>query len=152
VSSAPLSCEHAAILAAALARLIPTDEHGPGAREAGVERYIERALGAEQRRHRDAYVRGLSALQASARARHGGDFDALSVAAQDAVLAQAERETDTAGFFALLRGHALEGMFGDPCWGGNAGQVGWALLGYPGPRPAWSERDQQLDLAPDHAR
>jgi gluconate 2-dehydrogenase gamma chain len=37
-------------------------------------------------------------------------------------------------FFQLLRAHTIEGMFSDPMHGGNAGLIGWQLVGYPGPR------------------
>lgn len=146
-----LSAEHAAILAAVLARLIPTDEHGPGADEARVARYIERALTAEHHEHRDAYFRGLSALQASARERHGAGFEQLDTAAQDALLEATERAAGSAAFFELVRTHAIEGMFGDPRWGGNDGLLGWALLDYPGPRREWTEHEQQLDVAPERS-
>jgi gluconate 2-dehydrogenase gamma chain len=147
VSSSRLTAEHAAVLAAMLDRLIPADEHGPGARAAGVCSYIERALAAEHHDQRDAYVRGLTALQAVARARHGRSFDRLDAAAQHALLAETEREATA--FFERVRRHAIEGMFGDPRWGGNRGYAGWELLGYPGPRAEWTERDQRLDAVAD---
>ena len=34
-------------------------------------------------------------------------------------------------FFQLLRTHTIEGMFSDPMHGGNAGLIGWQLIGYP---------------------
>jgi gluconate 2-dehydrogenase gamma chain len=37
-------------------------------------------------------------------------------------------------FFQLLRTHTIEGMFCDPMHGGNAGLIGWQLIGFPGPR------------------
>ena len=43
-------------------------------------------------------------------------------------------------FFRLLRTHTLEGMFSDPLHGGNAGLIGWQLIGYPG--PLMSYRDE----------
>ena len=43
-------------------------------------------------------------------------------------------------FFKLLRTHTIEGMFSDPMHGGNAGLIGWQLLGYPG--PVMSYRDE----------
>jgi gluconate 2-dehydrogenase gamma chain len=33
----------------------------------------------------------------------------------------------------MLRSHTIEGMFSDPMHGGNAGLIGWQLIGYPGP-------------------
>lgn len=147
MSPSRLTAEHAAILAAMLDRLIPADEHGPGARAAGVCSYVERALAAEHHEHRDAYLRGLTALQGLARARYASGFEGLDAAAQDALLAETER--DATSFFELARRHAIEGMFGDPRWGGNRGSAGWKLLGYPGPRAEWTERDQRLDAVPD---
>ena len=52
-------------------------------------------------------------------------------------------------FFELVRRHLIEGMFGDPRWGGNAEGRGWALVGYPGPRLVWTEADQRLGTPDD---
>jgi gluconate 2-dehydrogenase gamma chain len=40
----------------------------------------------------------------------------------------------------MLRQHTIEGMFCDPLHGGNAGLIGWQLIGYPG--PLMSYRDE----------
>ena len=56
-----LTGPEAATLDAIVARLIPTDEHGPGAREARAARYIDRALGGALASSRDAYRSGLAA-------------------------------------------------------------------------------------------
>jgi len=137
-----------AVLAAALERLIPEDEHGPGALEAGVGRYVEGAL---ERGGDEALLRwrtGLEALDGLARVREGAGFAALAPEAQDRVLAAAG-EGPPAAFFEELRARAIEGMFCDPAWGGNAGEAGWRLLGYPGPRHVWSAEDQRIeDSAP----
>jgi len=137
-----------AVLAAALERLIPADEHGPGAGEVGVGRYLAGALA----RAGDATVarwrEGLGALDALARAREGSGFAALSPEAQDRVLglaADGSAEGTAAAFFEELRRRALEGMFCDPAWGGNAGEAGWHLLGYPGPRHVWTAEQQRID-------
>jgi gluconate 2-dehydrogenase alpha chain len=146
-----LTQRHSAVLDALVARLIPTDEHGPGAREAGVPDYIVRSLGAEYGEHLETYAGGLAAIDALAEAR-GAGFAELAAADQDAVLLDVERGAGgvapaTTAFFGLVRSHVLEGMFGDPVWGGNAGHAGWRLLGYPGPRLEWTEAEQQLDVA-----
>ena len=127
-----------AALCAALDCLLPADEDGPGAVGLGAGSYIERALGAEHAASLPAYERGLDALDATALARHGDRFAALSSPARDAVLG------DAGAFLELLRTHAIEGCFGDPRWGGNAAGAGWALLGYPEPRTEWSEAEQRL--------
>jgi len=40
-------------------------------------------------------------------------------------------------FFQLLRTHTIEGMFCDPMHGGNAGLIGWQLIGFPGPQMSY---------------
>jgi gluconate 2-dehydrogenase gamma chain len=146
-----LTGPEAATLDAIVARLIPTDEHGPGAREARAARYIDRALGGALASSRDAYRSGLAAMDAHAQRAKGGLFAALSAGDQDDVLRDMERNAATgftpnsAVFFTLLRTHTWQGMFGDPYYGGNASFVGWDLLGYPGLRLAVSASDQRLD-------
>ena len=39
---------------------------------------------------------------------------------------------DSATFFTTLLSHAMQGMFGDPSYGGNANFAGWDLIGFPG--------------------
>lgn len=127
------------VLDAVVDRLIPSDETGPGAREAGVQTYIERSLAEAYAEHREVYAAGLAALRAA-------DFAASTADRQDEALAELERRGDV--FFDLVRRHAIEGMFGDPAWGGNAHRIGWDLLGYPGPRHVWDAADQELDVEP----
>jgi gluconate 2-dehydrogenase gamma chain len=137
----PLDLAQLATLDAALARLIPSDDGEPGAREAHVVRYVERALNGVHRGHVAAYRRGCGDLDELALARFGAPFASLADRSQDAVLRDAERAHR--GFFELMRSHAIEGMFGDPRWGGNAQLAGWRLLGYPGPRAVIEEADQR---------
>ena len=49
-------------------------------------------------------------------------------------------------FFDLVREHALQGMFGDPFHGGNAGFIGWDLIGFAGVKLAFSAAEQQMDV------
>jgi gluconate 2-dehydrogenase gamma chain len=138
------------LLDAIVARLVPSDEHGPGAREAGVTGYIAAALDGEYRADRRAYADGLAAVAEHAAREYGGSFAGLTADQQDDVLRELEggvvarAAAGSGGFFELLHGHVLEGMFGDPAWGGNAGGVGWDLLGYAGPRLEWTEEEQRL--------
>ena len=44
--------------------------------------------------------------------------------------------------------HTIQGMFGDPYYGGNANFVGWDLIGYPGIRMAVTEDDQRMSVKP----
>ena len=54
-------------------------------------------------------------------------------------------EKDDPGFFGLVRGHTLQGTFGDPYYGGNAGFAGWDMIGYPGVRLAVTQPQQAMD-------
>ena len=140
----------AVALDAVVARLIPSDSLGPGAREARAARYIDRALGGALASSREAYRAGLAALDAYAQRTRGGLFAALRDSDQDAVLSDIERGVvgftpNSVTFFNLLRTHTWQGTFGDPYYGGNAGFIGWDLLGYPGLRLAVSANDQRLD-------
>jgi gluconate 2-dehydrogenase gamma chain len=137
------------ILDAIVARLIPADANGPGAREAGAARYIDRALAGALATSRAAYNAGLAAIEDLARANGGKGFAALAPAAQDSVLARVEKGGqpgfvgDSAAFFLLVRAHTLQGTFGDPYYGGNADFIGWDLIAYPGiqmPVPANAQR------------
>jgi gluconate 2-dehydrogenase gamma chain len=141
-------------IAAAAARIFPSDPSGPGANEAGVVIYIDRQLasayGRDHYRYtqppfadgvpeqgyqgketpREIYRAGLKLL---------GRFHSLSPAGQDAKLTQIENTR----FFSLLRTHTIEGMFCDPMHGGNAGMIGWQLIGFPGPRMGYFEEVDQ---------
>src|SRR5690242_18877930 len=45
-------------------------------------------------------------------------------------------------FFDRIHRLTLEGMFGDPCYGGNRNFAGWDLIRYPGSKLASSPQDQ----------
>jgi gluconate 2-dehydrogenase gamma chain len=135
-----LSATDAATLAAICARIIPTDESGPGAAEAHAAVYIDRALGGWLAPALDAYTAGLAAIDAAARATRGQRFVDLAPAEQDTVLAA----LDQTPFFALVRAHTIQGTFCDPVYGGNANFVGWDLIGYPGVRLNVTAADQRM--------
>ena len=135
-----LSASEAATLAAICARLIPTDENGPGAAEARASVYIDRALTGWLAPFREAYAVGLAAVDDAARARGAKRFVDLAPAEQDAVL----RSLEDTSFFALVRTHTIQGTFCDPAYGGNANFVGWDLIGYPGVRLNVTPADQRM--------
>jgi gluconate 2-dehydrogenase gamma chain len=143
---------------AMLGRLIPADESGPGAIEARVLRYVDRALSGDLADSRPAYTAGVTATNAYARSRFGAEFADLTAAQQDAVLDEMERNVasgfspSSRAFFDLVREHALQGMFGDPVHGGNADFVGWDLIGFYGVKLEVTAAEQQLDVtvAPAH--
>ena len=155
-----LTATEADVLDAIVARLIPTDANGPGATEARAAHYIDRALGGALASSRQAYTAGFAALDRYARSSRGKAFTELSATDQDSVLIDVETGAATgftgssAAFFALVLNHTHQGTFGDPYYGGNAGFIGWDLIGYPGIRTMVTAADQQRlekhDLKPNH--
>jgi gluconate 2-dehydrogenase gamma chain len=135
----------ALIVAAAASRIFPSDDSGPGAREAGVAVYVDRQLAASYGRDRYRYTQppfedaspefGYQGKETPRQIYREGlkglkGFHLLPPADQDSALLQIESSV----FFALLRQNTIEGMFCDPIHGGNTGMVGWQLVGFPGPR------------------
>lgn len=153
-----LTAGEAELLEVICSRIIPSDENGPGAREARAAHYIDRALGGALAASKPAYTAGFAALDRYARSSRGKPFLELSERDMDSVLIDVETGAATgftgspAAFFAMVRTHTLQGTFGDPYYGGNANFVGWDLLGYPGVRTDVSAEDQRLGvtLAPNH--
>jgi gluconate 2-dehydrogenase gamma chain len=145
-----LTAAEADTLEAIVARLIPSDENGPGATEARAAHYIDRALTGPLRTSRDAYAAGLTAIDAYAMSSKGATFAKLSPANQDAVLIDMEKNVATgfvpnaATFFNLVRIHTIQGTFCDPYYGGNANFVGWDLIGFPGLRMSVGEEEQRI--------
>ena len=141
---------------------MPSDEHGPGATEAMAVRYIDRALAGALADQRDAYRVGLEALERYARQTRGAPFLQLTETNQISLLIDVESGTATganvgfagssAQFFGLVRGHVMQGTFGDPHYGGNEGFVGWDLLGYPGVRTTVTPAEQKLLSPPTRVR
>lgn len=146
-----LTSENKRTLSAICARLVPSDELGPGAVQAGVPEYIEEALATASARDAPLYERGFALLDADAELHHGARFAVLEESVQDELLRafeSREPESEARQFFELVRSHTIEGMFGQPWWGGNREQIGWKLIGYPEPRLSWSEADQEIVALP----
>lgn len=134
----------ARVVEAACERIFPSDERGPGAKEAGVVIFIDRQLAGPYGRDKYRYTKppfvesipehGYQA-KATPREVYRGGIRALGNLAEVPQAQQDERlrSIETTVFFRLLRQHTVEGMFSDPLHGGNADLVGWQLIGYPGP-------------------
>lgn len=149
-------------LAAAVERLIPTDELGPGAKDADVTVYIDRQLcsvwGSHGRNYRggpwlegtpeqgfqsrltprEIYRAGIRETNLYCREKYDKLFEFLAPAQQDEVLQALEQGSvelpslSSKLFFELLWRNTEEGFFADPMYGGNRDKVGWKLLGFPG--------------------
>ena len=145
------------ILAAFVDRLIPKDELGPSASESDVPIYINRALGDYLVGEKTAFIEGLEATDAYARRSQNRSFVDLTADQQDALLTSmengsAEGFSNARAFFNRARRLTMEGMFGDPYYGGNKNFAGWDLIRYPGPRLATTADDQKMgvDIKPYH--
>ena len=159
-----LTADEAELLEAIADHLIPEDEVGPGAVAAGAVLYIDRALGGALADSRDADRGGLAAVERYCRSSRGASFAELSNIDQISALIDVETGAATgaragftgssAAFFNMMRGHVLQGTFGDPYYGGNQKFVGWDQIRYPGVRTAVSPGLQtQLEqgrLRPNH--
>ncbi len=149
-----LSRPQARLLEAVAARIFPTTDT-PGAIEAGAVAYIDQALGGSYRPLLPRYRRGLRELDRYTRSTFGKLFVALSESQQDTILSDLEagkvlEVRDGAEFFELLRSHVMEGIFGEPSYGGNRDLVGWRLVGFPGQRFGYPDAyiDRVVDLPP----
>ena len=128
-------------LKAVLADLLPSDKLGPGAVEAGVHVYIDRALAGSYKALRPVYASLLPLFEKSAKSMGGKSYAALPATKRMKLLAGFEAgkppgvsHAEGAGVvsgFQLLLEHMREGMFGDPMYGGNRNLIGWKLIGYP---------------------
>lgn len=121
--------------------IIPTTDT-PGAREAGVVYFIDRALLTFAKDQQKIYRDGLPALQAQTRKMFQSvkSFSGASPEQQDEVLRSLAGTpgggnyifgtgADGAGFFETVRAHTICGFLVDPDTRGNPNGVGWKLIG-----------------------
>lgn len=154
--------DEARFIEAAVARLIPADENGPGALEADVPFYIDRQLsgawGAGDRLYRsgpwhegaptqgyqlpftpaELFRHALRGIHNDLSRRGNIPFEKFSAQQQDAYLKSLETgNIDLEGvpskvFFQSLLEMTIEGFFCDPVYGGNKNMVSWKMIGFPG--------------------
>lgn len=119
--------EQAVEVEAMAAQIIPTDDT-PGAREARVISFIDRALVTFERDRQPTYTQGLEELAAETNRLFpdASTFSALTFDQQIQVLTAMERTP----FFSLVRTHTITGFFASPLHGGNYDKAGWKLVGY----------------------
>jgi gluconate 2-dehydrogenase gamma chain len=98
----------------------------------------------------EIYRRGLEFVDAYAQSQSQKDFVDLDPGQQDSILTDMEADTATGfdgpsgkAFFTWLRNDTIEGMFGDPMYGGNRDLVGWTLIGYPGAQRQYTPAELQ---------
>jgi gluconate 2-dehydrogenase gamma chain len=122
-----LTAAEAADVEAIAAQIIPTDD-SPGAREAGVVYFIDRALATFFVQLAADYRTQLESFQTSFRTRHPS-LSSFAAATSDQQIAFLN-EVDETPFFNTTRVLTLLGMFSLPAYGGNRDGAGWKLLGF----------------------
>ena len=154
----------ATFIEAACARIIPADDLGPGAVEAGVPVFLDRQLAGEfghgtrwymtgpwakgektqgyQSRFTPAemYRAAIKDIDQVSNQQNNASFAGLDHDKQDAFLKGLESgstvlpNADSKAFFAMFLQNVIEGFFSDPIYGGNRDMVGWKLIGFSGAR------------------
>ena len=125
-SFAALTVGEAETMVALSSRIIPSVDGRPGAREAGVVLFVDRALATFNAGRKKLYADGLQDLN-----RRAGDtfnasrFSNLTEAQQDQVI----RGIEKTPFFQAVRFDTIVGTFALPAWGGNRDYAGWHMIG-----------------------
>jgi gluconate 2-dehydrogenase gamma chain len=171
----------AAFIEAAVERLIPPDELGPGALQANVPTYLDRQLqgawGAGERLYRsgpwppgtpsqgyqlpftpaELFRTALRAIREDLQRSGSAPFEKLPGPQQDAYLTALQTQQKDLGgvpskvFFESLLAMTVEGYFCDPVYGGNKDMAAWAMVGFPGAYGSYYERVGQYGVPFDRA-
>lgn len=149
---------------AATMRLIPSDDEGPGAKEAMIVVFIDWQMAGAYGRAETWYMQGpwkkgteqqgyqlkltpaqlyrtaIRNVEAYCQQEYKQSFALLTSEQQDTVLHSLEKgaielaDIEAKQFFDLLLQNTIEGFFADPMYGGNRYFTGWRMIGFPGPR------------------
>ncbi|WP_397326734.1 gluconate 2-dehydrogenase subunit 3 family protein [Paenibacillus sabuli] len=150
------------IVDAAMERIYPADDSGPGASLLGAAFFIDHQLAGEygfngrdymsppfyagekqqgyqgRLKRREIYDIGIQELENYSLAAFDAGFAELTGEQQDEVLQAFESDSvglttiSASAFFTMLRANTLEGIYSDPLYGGNANMDGWRMRDYPG--------------------
>lgn len=147
--------DEADTLEALVARIVPGSDEDPGAREAGVLAYVDRALAGPYIGWQSVYREGIRTLNSYTNRQYGKKFFELDEGDQDSAVEELEAGTmpgfeETTGgssgagaFFTMVWAHTIEGMFSDPAYGGNRDASGWKLIGFPGAQYGYSAEEMR---------
>jgi gluconate 2-dehydrogenase gamma chain len=119
--------ETAAEVEALAAQIIPSTD-GPGAREAGVIYFIDRALSTFASNDREAYRTGMAQFQQK-RKELFPDSTTIAALTEEQQISLV-RALENSAFFELLRTHTVLGFLSHPSYGGNRGKLGWQRIGF----------------------
>lgn len=145
-----LSAEQARQVEAIASQIIPTDD-SPGAREAGVVYFIDRALMTFAADTRPTYEKGIAAVNQLTSTKYPTrkTFADATADEQEAILTEFIASGAYRGgrpeivfegskdFFQTIRMHTIFGFLADPSAGGNRDYAGWKVVGRD-PSPSFS--------------
>jgi gluconate 2-dehydrogenase gamma chain len=117
----------AAEIDAITSQIIPSTD-GPGAHEAGVIYFIDRALSTFDAHLRETYRLGMAGVQRKRQEMFPASASISTLPGDQQIqLIHAIEATD---FFELLRTHTMYGFLGNPSYGANRDHIGWKLIGF----------------------
>jgi gluconate 2-dehydrogenase gamma chain len=117
----------AAEIDAITSQIVPSTD-GPGAHEAGVVYFIDRALSTFDADLRESYPTGMASVQQKRKEMFPRSASIATLTSEQQI--QLIHAIETTDFFELLRTHTLYGLLGNPSYGGNRDRVGWKLIGF----------------------
>jgi gluconate 2-dehydrogenase gamma chain len=117
----------AAEIAAITAQILPSGD-GPGATEAGVIYFIDRALKTFDIDKQEMYRNGLRDIE-NVRKKMFPNAESIASLSNGQQI-ELVRSIEKSDFFEVIRTHTLLGFLGNPSYGGNRGKVGWKYIGF----------------------
>jgi gluconate 2-dehydrogenase gamma chain len=147
-----LNEEEITLLDAIVEQVIPTDDF-PGGKWANVSNFIDKQLDTYYKKHQAEYREGLAAFEKTVIQLKGKNFEEIPFAEQTAILEKMEagqfpgdywKDHPSAGFFDLVRQHALQGFYGSPLHGGNREYISYRMLGLDYPNVIGQNRYNDL--------
>ena len=128
--------EEASLAESIIACLIPADDF-PGAKEAGVIRFLDRQLVGYHRRYQNSYRTGLANTHELCIQQYGMRFNDLAEEKKIGFLRSLEDNTASgeiwkdlasSDFFNLILDHTMQGFYGSPRHGGNKDHASYRML------------------------
>jgi gluconate 2-dehydrogenase gamma chain len=118
---------NAAEIEAIATQILPSDD-GPGAKEAGVIYFIDRALKTFDTDKQEVYRNGLREIEDIRKSLFPQSESIASLSNQQQI--ELVRSIEKSEFFEVVRTHTVLGFLGNPSYGGNRGKVGWTYIGF----------------------
>jgi gluconate 2-dehydrogenase gamma chain len=133
-----LTADEALLLSAICEQIIPADENGPGATQAGVIYYIDKQLNDVFIPNQITYRNGLRNINETCLEMYSENFEDLQWDQQTAFLQRMEQNdlpgeywqaNSPSGFFNMMIRHTMQGFYGSPRHGGNKDYISYRMIG-----------------------